>query len=169
MLENVAIQPLLAALELPQTLQDDLSLAAKRQWQGSARVQASDRVSSDQSGDQGIRWLDGVLRVADLQGKGDRLQLQSAGEVNMPQHQLDVAVGLKLSGWQGDEQLVSLLSQQAIPLRIYGSWDNVQYSLPVDQVLRQQLQSEAKSRLNEWLDRQPKNNESDSLRKLLRP
>lgn len=208
-LENVAIQPLLAALELPQTLQGNLSLrgdvhgdgltlaAAKRQWQGSARVQASDvrlaqldlqqmvrravarasdRVSSDQSGDQGIRRLDGeltlangVLRVADLQGEGDRLQLQGAGEVNMPQRQLDVAVGLKLSGWQGDEQLVSLLSQQAIPLRIYGSWDNVQYSLPVDQVLRQQLQSEAKSRLNEWLDRQPKNNESDSLRKLIRP
>jgi len=37
---------------------------------------------------------------------------------------------------------------------MYGGWNNLQYSLPVDDVVRQQLQSEAKSRLNQWLDRQ---------------
>ncbi|HAB72844.1 MAG TPA: hypothetical protein DCE46_01535 [Pantoea sp.] len=87
----------------------------------------------------------------------------------MPTQQLDVTFGLTLTGWKGDDKVVALLSQQAIPLRMYGSWNNVQYSLPVDQVLRQQLQSEAKSRLNQWLDRQPKNSDNDSLRKLLRP
>ena len=208
-LNHVAIQPLLAAFDMPQTIQGAISLngdlsgegltldAAKRQWRGEAKLsasdvklaqidlqqmvrraveRASDRVSSDESGDQGIRQLggdltlnNGVLRFADLKGEGDRLKLQGAGEVNMPAQQVDVTFGLTLNGWKGDDRLVALLSQQAIPLRMFGSWNQVQYSLPVDQVLRQQLQSEAKSRLNEWLDRQPKNSDNDSLRKLLRP
>jgi len=208
-LHNVAIQPLLAAFALPQTLQGNVSLtgdlggegltleAAKQQWRGEAQLRASDvklaqinlqqmvrraverasdKVSSDEGADQGIRQLEGdvtldngVLRFDRLQGEGDRLRLQAAGAVNMAQQQLDVTFGLTLSGWKGDERLTALLSQQPIPLRMYGSWNNVQYSLPVDQVLRQQLQSEAKSRLNEWLDRQPKNSDKENLRKLLRP
>ncbi|CAK6491250.1 hypothetical protein PANNVG_01189 [Pantoea sp. Nvir] len=208
-LNKVAIQPLLAAFDLPQTVQGALSLngelsgeglsleAAKRRWRGDAQLsasdvklaqlnlqqmvrravaRASDRVSSDESSEQGIRQLDGrlalnngVLRLTDLKGEGDRLRLQGGGEVNMPTQQLDMTFGLTLTGWKGDDRLVALLSQQAVPLRIYGGWNNVQYSLPVDQLLRQQLQSEAKSRLNQWLDRQPKNSDSDSLRKLLRP
>lgn len=208
-LTNVAIQPLLAAFEMPQTLQGNVSLsgdlsgegltleAAKRQWRGTAQLQASDvrlaqinlqemvrraverasnRVSSDESSDQGIRQLggnlalnDGVLHIADLNGESDHLRLQGAGELNMLKQQLDVTFGLTLSGWKGDDRLVSALSQQAIPLRMYGDWRNVQYSLPVDQVLRQALQGEAKSRLNEWLDRQPKNSDSDNIRKILRP
>jgi len=208
-LNRVAIQPLLAAFDMPQSVQGDVSLsgdlsgeglsleAAKRRWRGEAQLsasnvklaqlnlqqmvrravaRASDRVSSDESADQGIRQLggtlalnNGVLHLADLKGEGDRLKLQGGGEVNMPTQQLDVTFGLTLTGWKGDDKVVALLSQQAIPLRMYGSWNNVQYSLPVDQVLRQQLQSEAKSRLNQWLDRQPKNSDSDGLRKLLRP
>jgi hypothetical protein len=61
---------------------------------------------------------------------------------------------MMLRGWKGDDKLATLLNGQAIPLRMYGGWNNLQYSLPVDDVVRQQLQSEAKSRLNEWLDRQ---------------
>lgn len=41
-----------------------------------------------------------------------------------------------------------------IPFRLYGSWENPQYTLPVDDMLREKLQNEAKSRLNQWLDRQ---------------
>lgn len=208
-LNHVAIQPLLAALDMPQIVQGTVSLkgdlsgeglsleAAKHHWRGDAQLNASDvklaqlnlqqmvrravarvsdRVSGEESADQGIRQLsgtlalnNGVLRLANLQGEGDRLKLQGGGEVNMPTQQLDVTFGLTLTGWKGDDRVVALLSQQAIPLRMYGSWNNVQYSLPVDQVLRQQLQSEAKSRLNQWLDRQPKKEDDDSLRKLLRP
>ena len=208
-LNHVAIQPLLAAFDMPQTMQGAVSLngdlngegltldAAKRHWRGEAQLnasdvrlaqinlqqmvrraveRASDKVSSDESSEQGIRQLGGTLalnngelRFTDLKGEGDRLKLQGGGEVNIPTQQLDVTFGLTLSGWKGDDRLVTLLSQQAIPLRMYGNWNNVQYSLPVDEVLRQQLQSEAKSRLNQWLDRQPKNSENDSLRKLLRP
>ncbi|HAB72843.1 MAG TPA: outer membrane assembly protein AsmA, partial [Pantoea sp.] len=86
---------------------EGLSLeAAKRRWRGEAQLnasdvklaqlnlqqmvrravaRASDRVSSDDSADQGIRQLsgtlalnNGVLHLANLQGEGDRLKLRAA-------------------------------------------------------------------------------------------
>lgn len=177
---------------------DELSVeAARRQWQGSAEMQlkdvqltqfnlqqlvqraverASNRVSSDEPNEQTVQQLtgradlnQGVLTFSHLNGTGNQLALQGGGEVNLAQKLLDVTLGIRLGGWKGDEKLVAALTEQAIPLRMYGSWDNVQYSLPVDQVLRAQLQDEAKSRLNQWLDRQPKNDKTDDIRKLLRP
>jgi len=193
-LDNIAIAPLLKALELPETLQGTVSLKgdlsgaglsieeAKRNWQGSADLEAtnlqlsqlnlqqmvrravarvSNRVTNDQPDDQGIQQLSGrvslkqgIFSLPDLQGGNSRLALQTQGRVDMNKQQLDVTINMVLRGWQGDDKLANLLNQQTIPLRMYGGWNNLQYSLPVDDVVRQQLQSEAKSRLNQWLDRQ---------------
>jgi len=193
-LDNIAIAPLLKALELPETLQGTVSLKgdlsgaglsveeAKRNWQGSADLEAtnlqlsqlnlqqmvrravarvSNRVTNDQPDDQGIQQLSGrvtlkqgIFSLPDLQGGNSRLAVQTKGNVDMVKQQLDVTINMMLRGWQGDDKLATLLNQQTIPLRMYGGWNNLQYSLPVDDVVRQQLQSEAKSRLNQWLDRQ---------------
>lgn len=61
------------------------------------------------------------------------------------------------------------LSSQPVPLRMYGSWDSLQYSLPVDDVLRNRLQSEAKSRLNQWIHCQKEGENKESLKKIMRP
>lgn len=193
-LDNIAIAPLLKALELPERLQGTVSLKgdlsgaglsieeAKRNWQGSADLEAtnlqlsqlnlqqmvrravarvSNRVTNDQPDDQGIQQLSGrvslkqgIFSLPDLQGGNSRLAVQTQGRVDMNKQQLDVTINMVLRGWQGDDKLANLLNQQTIPLRMYGGWNNLQYSLPVDDVVRQQLQSEAKSRLNQWLDRQ---------------
>ncbi|KGD82796.1 AsmA protein [Pantoea sp. PNA 14-12] len=163
---------------------ENLTLAdAKRSWQGKADIQAhdlklaqldlqqmvrsavarvSDRVSSDsQASGQGIEQVsgqlamkNGLLTLSHLDGGGKALTLRGEGRINLVQQQLDVTLGLTLSDWRGDENLVAALSDQVIPFRIYGSWANPQYTLPVDDVMRDRLQNEAKSRLNQWLDRQ---------------
>ncbi|WP_205950522.1 outer membrane assembly protein AsmA [Pantoea stewartii] len=163
---------------------ENLTLAdAKRSWQGKADIQAhdlklaqldlqqmvrsavarvSDRVSSDsQASGQGIEQVsgqlamkNGLLMLSHLDGGGKALTLRGEGRINLVQQQLDVTLGLTLSDWRGDEKLVAALSDQVIPFRIYGSWANPQYTLPVDDVMRDRLQNEAKSRLNQWLDRQ---------------
>ncbi|WP_205953345.1 outer membrane assembly protein AsmA [Pantoea stewartii] len=163
---------------------ENLTLAdAKRSWQGKADIQAhdlklaqldlqqmvrsavarvSDRVSSDsQASGQGIEQMsgqlamkNGLLTLSHLDGGGKALTLRGEGRINLVQQQLDVTLGLTLSDWRGDEKLVAALSDQVIPFRIYGSWANPQYTLPVDDVMRDRLQNEAKSRLNQWLDRQ---------------
>jgi AsmA protein len=193
-MDNISIAPLLQALALPQTLQGTVSLKgdlsgaglsieeAKRNWQGSADLEAtnlqlsqlnlqqmvrravarvSNRVTNDQPDDQGIQQLSGrvslkqgIFSLPDLQGGNSRLAVQTKGNVDMVKQQLDVTINMMLRGWQGDDKLADVLNQQTIPLRMYGDWNNLQYSLPVDNVVRQQLQSEAKSRLNQWLDRQ---------------
>ncbi|VTM61315.1 AsmA protein [Klebsiella pneumoniae] len=56
-----------------------------------------------------------------------------------------------LGGWKGEGKLIDRLKQTAIPLRIYGEWQSLSYSLQVDQILRKQLQDEAKQRLNDWV------------------
>ncbi|MGC1042185.1 UNVERIFIED_ORG: AsmA protein [Pantoea allii] len=208
-LRLIAIQPLLKAFELPESVQGNLSLdgdlsgdtltveAAKRRWQGRATISASnlklaelnlqqmvqravarvsDKVSSDQAVDEGIESISGqvalnkgVLSFSDINGNGQNLGLQGAGKVDMVQQQLDMTLGLKISGWRGDDALVKALSSQPVPLRMYGSWDSLQYSLPVDDVLRNRLQSEAKSRLNQWVDRQKEGENKENLKKIMRP
>ncbi|MBS6033015.1 MAG: outer membrane assembly protein AsmA [Pantoea sp.] len=177
---------------------DTLSVAeAKRSWQGRAAIsashlklaqlnlqqmvrravaRASNRVSSDDQPDQGIDQISGQLALnrgelsfSQLSGNGQHLALQGEGKVNMVQQQLDVTLGLKISGWKGDEELVAALSDQPIPLRMYGSWNDLQYSLPVDEVLRDRLQNEAKSRLDKWIERQPESDNKQNMQKLLRP
>ncbi|WP_336755610.1 outer membrane assembly protein AsmA [Pantoea sp. USHLN298] len=208
-LNAIAIQPLLKAFELPESLQGAVSLSgnlagdtlsvdeAKRSWQGRAVISAtqlqlaqinlqqmvrravarvSNRVTSDDQPDQGIDQISGqvalnrgVLSFSQLSGNGQQLALQGDGKVNMVEQQLDVTLGLKISGWQGDEELVAALADQAIPLRMYGSWNDLQYSLPVDAVLRERLQNEAKSRLDKWIDRQQDSDNKQNMQKLLRP
>jgi len=208
-LRLIAIQPLLKAFELPESLQGNLSLdgelsgntltveAAKRSWQGRATISASnlklaqlnlqqmvqravarvsDKVSSQEAVDEGIESISGqvalnkgVLSFSDINGNGQNLGLQGAGKVDMVQQQLDVTLGLKISGWRGDDALVKTLSSQPVPLRMYGDWNSLQYSLPVDAVLRDRLQSEAKSRLNQWIDRQKEGENKENLKKIMRP
>lgn len=141
-----------------------------------AVARVSNRVSSDGNEEQGIKQIagkmvldHGQLTFSDLNGNGNKLALQGKGQVNLVQQQLDMTLGLNLTGWSGDEKLVAALSEQAIPLRIFGNWNNVQYSLPVDQILRDRLQSEAKSRLNQWIDRQQDNDKNQNMKNLLRP
>ncbi|WP_065648910.1 outer membrane assembly protein AsmA [Pantoea eucrina] len=156
---------------------------AKQNWQGSADIEAtnlqltqlnlqqmvrravaraSNQVTNDQPDNQGIQQLSGRISLqqgnvafTDLQGGGNQLALQTHGTVDIVQQQLDVTINMMLRGWKGDERLAKVLNQQPVPLRMYGRWDKLQYSLPIDDVVRQQLQSEAKSRLNQWLDRHP--------------
>lgn len=208
-LRLIAIQPLLKAFELPESLQGNLSLdgelsgntltveAAKRSWQGRATISASnlklaqlnlqqmvqravarvsDKVSSQEAVDEGIESISGqvalnkgILSFSDINGNGQNLGLQGAGKVDMVQQQLDVTLGLKISGWHGDDALVKTLSSQPVPLRMYGDWNSLQYSLPVDAVLRDRLQSEAKSRLNQWIDRQKEGENKENLKKIMRP
>ncbi|ORM70148.1 outer membrane assembly protein AsmA [Pantoea wallisii] len=193
-LENIAIAPVLKALELPESLQGTLSLKgdvkgaglsvaeAKQNWQGNAELEAtnlqlaqlnlqqmvrravarvSNGVTNEQADDQGIQQLSGrislkqgVLSLPDLQGGSSRLAVQTQGHIDVVKQQMDVTINMLLRGWQGDDRLARVLNEQTIPLRMYGGWSNLQYSLPIDDVVRQQLQSEAKSRLNQWLDRQ---------------
>ena len=68
---------------------------------------------------------------------------------------------------QGEGKLVDMLKRTAIPLRVYGKWSELNYSLQVDQILRRQLQNEAKRRLNDWAERNKNTQSGKDVQKLL--
>lgn len=93
----------------------------------------------------------GNLRLDDLAGDSELLALTGNGTLNLPERQCDVNLQIRvLQGWKGDPQLVSMLTSTAIPLRVYGPWEGLNYQLNVDQLMRKRLEDEVKKRLKEW-------------------
>ncbi|KHN54702.1 outer membrane assembly protein AsmA [Pectobacterium fontis] len=110
----------------------------------------------------------GKLRLTDLVGRSALLSLNGVGQFDLPAQTCDVNLNVSITqGWQGDEQLVSVLKNTAIPLRIYGEWDKLNYQLQVDQLLRKRLQDELKKRLNDWANQNQQNQKGKDLKQLL--
>lgn len=111
----------------------------------------------------------GLLTFPGLQGHSSMLDYSGKGQVNLASQQADMTFGVTVTnGWQGDDELVKRLQSTPVPLRIYGPWSGLNYSLQVDQVLRQQLQDEAKKRLQQWSDRNKSSDKNSSVQKLLK-
>ncbi|UYA59589.1 AsmA protein [Pectobacterium sp. F1-1] len=110
----------------------------------------------------------GKLRLTDLNGRSELLSLSGGGQFDLPAQTCDVNVNVSITqGWQGDEQLVSVLKNTAIPLRVYGEWDKLNYQLQVDQLLRKRLQDELKKRLNDWASQNQQSQKGKDLKQLL--
>ncbi|SFN32617.1 AsmA protein [Izhakiella capsodis] len=160
--------------------------AAKQDWQGNASLQLQEAkfsglnfvrmiqqaarrsnglVQSDEQEATGtLQQLsasanlnNGVISLKDIQGENQVMTLQGQGQVDMQHRTTDVLFAVTVAGgWKGDSQLVQYLQKTPIPLRIYGSWDNPDYSLHLDDILRSQLKDEALKRLHQWQNGQIK-------------
>ncbi|MDX5627809.1 MULTISPECIES: outer membrane assembly protein AsmA [unclassified Brenneria] len=110
----------------------------------------------------------GKLRISDLNGSSEFLSVTGNGQLDLLARTCDSHLGVKvLLGWHGDEQLIKILQNTAIPLRIYGPWDKLSYQLQVEQLLRKRLQDEMKKRLNEWADKNSQSQKGKDLKQLL--
>jgi AsmA protein len=110
----------------------------------------------------------GVLTLSNMDGQSSLLALTGQGSLDLEKEQGDMRFNVRVTeGWKGDSKLVEMLKQTAIPLRVYGPWQSLNYSLQVDQVLRKQLQDEMKRRLNDWADKNKESQSSKDVKKLL--
>lgn len=110
----------------------------------------------------------GKLRISDLNGSSEFLSLTGNGQLDLLARTCDSSLGVKvLQGWHGDEQLIRILRDTVVPLRIYGPWDKLNYQLQVEQLLRKRLQSEMKRRLNDWADKNNQSQKGKDLKQLL--
>ncbi|EHD22430.1 MULTISPECIES: outer membrane assembly protein AsmA [Brenneria] len=110
----------------------------------------------------------GKLKINELSGSSEFLALTGAGQIDLPARTCDTNLNVRVTdGWQGDEQLIEVLRDTAIPLRLYGSWDKLNYQLQVDQLLRKRLQNEMKKRLNQWADKNQQSQKGKDLKQLL--
>ena len=169
----------------------------RRRWQGQAQIQMTDtrteglnfqqlvqqaverstNVRAQENYDNATRLdsvssqltLDnGVVTLNRLQGQSDVMAMTGEGQLDLQKENCDMRFNVRvLGGWKGEGKLIDRLKQTAIPLRIYGDWQSLSYSLQVDQILRKQLQDEAKQRLNDWVERNKGSKESKDAKKLL--
>ena len=110
----------------------------------------------------------GTLSLSDMEGRSPLLMLTGNGSLDLVKQQGDMRFNVSvLQGWKGDSQLVAMLKATAIPLRVYGPWQALNYSLQVDQSLRKQLRGEAKRRLQEWAENNKDDPDSKNIKELL--
>ncbi|ROU12445.1 outer membrane assembly protein AsmA [Kluyvera ascorbata] len=110
----------------------------------------------------------GILTLSNIRGSSSLMTLNGKGTLNLLKEEGDLQFAVQVTdGWQGQGKLIDMLKQTAIPLRVYGKWSELNYSLQVDQVLRRQLQNEAKRRLNDWAERNKGTQSGKEVQKLL--
>ncbi|MCC4980522.1 outer membrane assembly protein AsmA [Klebsiella pneumoniae] len=116
----------------------------------------------------GLQLTHGQVTLKSLQGQSKMMALTGQGDLNLLKEECDMRFNVRvLGGWRGENKLIERLKQTAIPLRIYGKWNELSYSLRVDQILRKQLQDEAKQRLNDWMERNKNTQDGKDVKKLL--
>lgn len=110
----------------------------------------------------------GTIKLSGLTADSPLLALTGAGSIDMPGKQCDMALNVRVTGgWQGRGELIEQLQKTSIPLRVYGPWQQLNYQLQVDQVLRKTLQDRAKDALNKWAEKNKDSREGQDLKKLL--
>ncbi|CAI1005910.1 putative assembly protein [Serratia entomophila] len=110
----------------------------------------------------------GTVKISDMKAESSLLSLNGGGTVNMPGKQCDMALNVQVTGgWQGRSELIEQLQKTPIPLRVYGPWQQLNYQLQIDRVLRNTLQNRAKDALNKWAEKNKDSREGQDLKKLL--
>ncbi|MBF6638065.1 outer membrane assembly protein AsmA [Rouxiella silvae] len=111
----------------------------------------------------------GVLNLNDISADASMMGIKGSGTVNFPGKMADMNLLVRVSGgWQGDNALINMLQKTDIPFRVYGPWDQLNYELKADQVLRQQMQQEARNAIQSWIDKNSDNKEIQDNKSLLK-
>ena len=110
----------------------------------------------------------GTLFLSNIQGSSPVMSISGNSSMDLVKEESDANFMIRITGgWKGESKLTQTLSQTAIPLRIYGPWKSMNYALDVNQVLRNQLQNEARDRLKAWVERNKESSKAQDLKKLL--
>ena len=169
----------------------------RRHWQGQAQldlkdsraeglnfqqlvqqaVERSTNVKAKESFDNATRLDDfstamtldnGQMHLDKMSGTSSMMALDGQGALDLVKEEGDMRFNVRvLSGWQGESKLVETLKATPIPLRVYGKWSELNYSLQVDQALRKQLQNEVKDRLKAWADKNQDSQSGKDVKKFL--
>lgn len=110
----------------------------------------------------------GNLRITQFFGRSEMLTAGGSGLINLDKQRCDMSLNVRvLDGWKGKSNVVKTLQKAVIPLRIYGPWQELSYSLDVDKVLRSELEQKAKDALNDWLGKHQDSKDKKDLERLL--
>ena len=108
------------------------------------------------------------LVLDNMAGESAMLALTGQGTLDLVGQTCDTQFNVRvLDGWKGEGKLIDFLKATPVPLRVYGNWQALNYTLQVDQLLRKHMQDEAKRRLNDWAERNKNSRDGKDVKKLL--
>ncbi|MDR2227160.1 outer membrane assembly protein AsmA [Providencia rettgeri] len=109
----------------------------------------------------------GNMNISSMNAKSALVNINGQGRVNIPNESIDVNLGVNIfGGWAGDSRLVQQLQGMNIPLRIYGNWHSLQYQLDVEKLLRNELRTQAKEAIGNFLKKEENKGLNDLLNAL---
>lgn len=110
----------------------------------------------------------GTLQLSNLLAESEMLNAKGNGNIDFADSQCDLSLAIRVTGgWKGNDNLISRLQNTDVPLRVYGPWSQLNYQLSVDQVLRNQLQDEAKGAIQNWIDKNKNSKQNTELKSIL--
>ncbi|MBD2811561.1 outer membrane assembly protein AsmA [Xenorhabdus sp. Vera] len=110
----------------------------------------------------------GEVKIDELAATSGMLNIRGQGKTNLLKQNTDMALLVQLTnGWGKQNEFVRQLAKLKIPLRVYGSWDNLQYTLNVESLMRDELQQKAKKSIKDWLERHSSSEDHKALKDLL--
>ncbi|MBE8597669.1 outer membrane assembly protein AsmA [Xenorhabdus sp. BG5] len=110
----------------------------------------------------------GEVKISELAATSGMFNIKGQGKANLLKQNTDVSLWVQLTnGWGKQNELVRRLAQLKIPLRVYGDWNNLQYALNVEPMLRDELQQKAKKSIKDWLENNSDNENLKALEDLL--
>ncbi|CCW29478.1 Suppressor of ompF assembly mutants [Xenorhabdus nematophila F1] len=114
-------------------------------------------------------YLDrGKVKINELAATSGILNIRGQGTTNLLKQNSDVTLRVQLTdGWGKQNEFVRQLAKLKIPLRVYGNWDNLQYTLNVESLMRDEIQQKAKKSIKDWLERHSSSEDAEVLEDLL--
>ncbi|SQI39134.1 putative assembly protein [Leminorella richardii] len=110
----------------------------------------------------------GQVRVTRMNGASELLTVAGTGVLNLPMQSCDMNLNIRVTkGWGGKSELVNILQNTTVPLRIYGPWSKLNYQLHTDQILRDKLKEQLGQALDKWIDKNKNKQEGKDAKKLL--
>lgn len=110
----------------------------------------------------------GQVKVTRLNGASEMLTVAGTGVLNLPAESCDMNLNIRVTqGWTGKSDLVKVLQNSTIPVRIYGPWSKINYQVNVEQLLRDQIKGQVGKAIDKWIDKNKDKQESKEVKKLL--
>ncbi|MDR0806203.1 MAG: outer membrane assembly protein AsmA [Enterobacteriaceae bacterium] len=114
------------------------------------------------------QFRQGEVHVSQLHGESASLTVAGSGVLNLPTESCDMNLNIRvIQGWSGKADVIAMLQNTSIPLRIYGAWNKLNYQLNVEQLLREQVKEQAGKAIEKWIDKNKDKQKSKDVKKLL--
>lgn len=97
---------------------------------------------------------DGNMNLLAVRALSLTLDVNGMGRIGLAKQDLDVDLQIKiLNGWNGENKTIQTLQKVVIPVRIYGSFDQIHYRVDAEKLLNDVLNGKLQDELNRFKDR----------------